>query len=82
MAKDDHRRLAEPDSPHCLAMIEESRGHVIVGKAEDIGTAGERVVQRDKHILAVDQQRGEVVRHVVGKRDGKDCRCENRQQPG
>ena len=39
MAEDDHRGLAQPDDPHRLAMVEESRGHVIVGKAEEVGAA-------------------------------------------
>ena len=80
MTEDDHRRLAQPDDPHRLAMVEEAGGDVDNRQGRGGRAAAEWVVQRDKHILAVDQKRGKVMRGVVGQRDGQDRRREKRQK--
>ena len=76
MAEDDEPGLAQPDHPHGLAVIEKSGGDVKIGQAEIVGAGGERIIQRDKDILAVNQKRGQVMRGVVGQRDRQDCRGE------
>ena len=62
-------------------MIEKTGGDIIVGKAQQIGACGKRVVKCDQHILTVYKQRWKIVCRVIGQRDGKDGRREQRQQP-
>ena len=63
-----------------VSMIEEAGGHIEVGEAKEIGAGAKGVVDGQQHILAANQKRGEVMRHMVRQRDWQDCRCEPHKQ--
>ena len=72
MAADDGAGLEVPDRPGRGRPGGERRLDLPSGGAEQVPAEREGIGQRHQRILPVDQQRGQVMREMVGKRDRHD----------